>query len=371
MKPLLFCLLVLPCLFNNAKAQTIEEQLKKTHPTCNDVFLNAVEIFPTLYRQKAFDSMHTAINIWKDACGDNDKITCTSLLLSIQQTTFKKDSLSAFTISVLENYARSFSFYKRYTSPYYKNEAAFYKFISIWAKLLMAERRLDGSEKFICSVFTGDITDPATEIKHHAEEYPELAALVQQKEKEQRKRSRVNGAFLIGTWVPNGDLKIIGNHPAIGFQWGTRKDKQEIDFTMQFRFIKSANPYLIKRNNTMYQSDHFFGGYIGFDYTCYLLSNQKNDLGVMAGIGFDGFDVSKSNDQSLRPLSINAFNANGGLRYNFYVTPTFYLGLQGRYNVVNYCNSGGSSLQGNAFSIDLIIGGYHSRYGGYYSRYGR
>jgi hypothetical protein len=362
MRPLLFtCLFFSMTALSNVTAQTIEDQMTKKHPSCNDVFLNAINVFPKLYRAKAFDSMHTAINIWKDACGNNDNITCTTLMLSMQQATFKKDSINAFTIEVLENYAHLFDFYKKYTAPYYNNEAAFYKFISIWAKLLMEEKQLDENEKFICSIFTGSIKEPVKEIKHNSENYPDLAVLVQQKEKEQRKATRVNGALVLGTWIPNGDLKIIGSHPSIGFQWGGRKNRQEFDFTMQFRFLKSANTYFIKRNNAQYQSNHYFGGYIGFDYTYYLLSSPRNDLGILAGIGFDGFDVSKSNDQSLRPLSINAFNANGGLRYNFYINPTFYFGLQGRYNVVNYCNSGGSSLQGNAISVDLIIGGYHAR----------
>lgn len=358
---------IITCLFfsmtvlNTVTGQTIEEQMTKKHPSCDDVFLNAVKVFPKLYRQQAFDSMHTAINIWKEACGSNDKITCATLLLSIQQAAFTKDSINVFTLEILDNYSHVFPFYIENKAPYFKAEVDFYKFISIWAKLLLAERQLDENEKFICSVFTGSITDPVQEIKRNREKYPGLEVLVQQKEKEQRKEIRINGAFLFGNWIPNGDLKIIGNHPAIGFQFGSRKNKHEIDFTMQFRFLKSANTYLIKRNNVLYQSDHYFGGYIGLDYTWYLFSNQKNDFGLVTGIGFDGFDVSNSNEPNQRPLSINAFNANGGLRYNFYITPTFYVGLQGRYNVINYCNSGGSSLQGNALSIDLILGGYHSR----------
>jgi hypothetical protein len=111
----------------------------------------------------------------------------------------------------------------------------------------------------------------------------------------------------------------------------------------------------------VYQSNHYFGGCIGLDYTWYLLSTSKNDLGLFTGIGFDGFDVANSTDKKLSPSSINAFNAYGGLRYNFYLNPTLYIGVQGRYNVINYCNGGGSSLQGNALSIDLIFGGYNMR----------
>jgi hypothetical protein len=76
-------------------------------------------------------------------------------------------------------------------------------------------------------------------------------------------------------------------------------------------------------------------------------------------MGYDGFDVftSEADIQNLKPNSIGSFNANGGLKFNFYVNPTLYFGLQGRYNWINYNNKGGTSLNGNAFSIDFIIGG--------------
>ena len=96
------------------------------------------------------------------------------------------------------------------------------------------------------------------------------------------------------------------------------------------------------------------------DYSRYLVSSQKFDFGVLAGVGFDGFDLFNSNNnnnQHLRPLLIGSFNANAGLKYNFFISPTFYIGLQGRYNWMNYNNTGGTSFSGNAISFDVIFGG--------------
>ena len=113
-------------------------------------------------------------------------------------------------------------------------------------------------------------------------------------------------------------------------------------------------------NSVLYESSHFFGGYIGMDYSRYLVSRQKFDFCVLTGVGFDGFDLFNSNNnnnQHLRPLSIGSFNANAGLKYNFFISPTFYIGLQGCYNWMNYNNTGGTGFSGNAISFDVIFGG--------------
>jgi len=79
----------------------------------------------------------------------------------------------------------------------------------------------------------------------------------------------------------------------------------------------------------------------------------------LGGIGFGGFNLFSSNktNEQLRPLFVESFNFNVGLRYNYFLSPTFYIGLQSRFNLINYNNRGGTSFNGNAFSFDIIFGG--------------
>lgn len=359
MKPtsITFCLL-LTTVFYTAKAQTIEEQMTKAHPSCRDVFQNAVDVLPKLYRKNAFDSMHAALQIWSAACGETREIQYTRLLLSIQENNFKLDSTHQHIVELLEIYSRDFAYYKSNSFVYDFPQKAFYTFTSVWAKLLLESKKLDDNELLICGVFKGDIPYPEKQISNHAATYSQLYPLIKQRQLEERKRFRATRAFLVGLWMPKKDLYLLGSHPSIGIAFGGRNSNQELDFTMQFRFGKSANPYTFMRNNTLYESTHYFGGYIGIDYTYYFLTRQHGDLGILTGIGFDGFDVTNSNDnKALSPTSTNSLNANGGLKYNWFISPSFCLGLQGRYNLINYCNTGGTSLRGNAFSIDFIIGG--------------
>lgn len=363
-KIFLYLLFILCCTNNALKAQTIREEMTKSYPTCNDVYMNALNVLPKLYRRNVFDSMYIALDIWKEACGDIPEIKYTTLLLSIDQATFKDSVLDSSIIDLLVNYSNSYHFIQRNRGIYYEREKSFYKFSSGWASLIIKSKMLNENERLICKVFTDEINDPVFEIKTNPEKYLLFTKLVKQDEEAQRKQPRSNTTLMTGIWMPTGKLKLLGSHPSAGFQFGLRKGRNQTDFTVHLRFLKSASTFLVNRNNTLYESDAYFGGYIGLDYTYFLTSSGQIEFGLMGGLGYDGFDLFKSNNnyQYLRPLSIGSLNLNGGLKFNFFVSSAFYFGLQGRYNWINYNNKGGTDMSGNAFSIDLIFGKYRMGY---------
>jgi hypothetical protein len=41
---------------------------------------------------------------------------------------------------------------------------------------------------------------------------------------------------------------------------------------------------------------------------------------------------------------------------NYYFDPRHYVGLLARYNFIRYSNPGGTPLDGNAITLDLIVG---------------
>ena len=80
-------------------------------------------------------------------------------------------------------------------------------------------------------------------------------------------------------------------------------------------------------------------------------------------LGWDGFDFAPQPydyhyyyPYYTSRVTIGSFNANAGLRFNYYFTHSFYIGLQGRYNAIQYSTYGGTDLSGDAVSIDLIFG---------------
>lgn len=352
-------------LLKTASAQiSVEEAMNKKHLDCKDVFLNAIDIIPQLYRTKEFDSLQKAIDIWKSFCGNTEEIQYTELLMSIERSTFDETHPDSNLISLLNSYSLAYrnSIMYNDSNPY----STYYKISSAWAKLLLARTDLTKTETFICNVLAGVIKEPTKEIRTHKDEYSTLYAFMNKEQAAQKKLNSAEYTFITGIWSPTKNAAILGAHPSLGFQLGGRFHvHHQVDFTVQFRFLKSAGVYTVKRSDSLYNLNHFFGGYIGGDYTYYFVSKAKTDIGIVGGIGFDGFDIADDGDDDnndshkydyLKPLSINSFNFNTGLRFNYFFSSSFYLGLQGRYNFVHYNNRGGTDLSGNTFCVDLIIG---------------
>lgn len=340
--------------------------MAKSHPNCQTMLMNAMDILPRLYREKSFDSLQKAVEIWERSCADMPEIKITRILLDIEEETFilPVDDNGAI-INLLNNYATSFpspSKMQNFNS-YSDSKSSFYRFSSVWAKLLLENKKLDKNEKFICKVLKGEIKNPEKEIQQNVEMYPEFAVLADKNFRAKRKEARFNLAVSTGVWLPTGNLTTIGVHPSFGLHAGIRSMRHEVDFTMQIRYLHSANPYAVKIEGQMDSTDYYFGGYIGIDYTYFLVSKKRYEIGLIAGMGWDGFDFAPQPydydyyyPYYTSHVTIGTFNLNAGLRFNYYFTHSFYVGLLGRYNGIDYSTHGGTDLTGNAFSIDLIFG---------------
>jgi len=66
-------------------------------------------------------------------------------------------------------------------------------------------------------------------------------------------------------------------------------------------------------------------------------------------------DDNPDNDKS---HLISSLNTNFGLGYRYFYKNGEYIGLQGKYNIVNFSNPGGTNFSGNTLTISLIVGGF-------------
>ena len=354
MKASLRLLFLLPCIlfsFGTIKAQTLEQRLTQKKPSCTDVFANSMEVLPQLKRAKAFDSLAYVIEFIEKSCGKTTETFDLKVLLAIQLGKFRVEDF--YDIASINNLGLRASNY-HYIA---KVQADYYRFKARWAEELIFERNLDNNELLICKVLAGKEKAPDFVIRKNKTTYPYFFDLLQAAKTYERKTAMGFVSVMGGYWIPTKDMTILGSHPSFGVQIGHHHNLNEVDITVQFRFVRSADKYTVVRNGSSYDLTHFFGGYIGLDYTRYLLKNNEVELGLVAGAGYDGFDISASDeDDYLKPLSIGSLNVNTGLRFNYFYTSKHFIGLQTRYNVVNYKNNGGSSLKGDSFSIDLILG---------------
>jgi hypothetical protein len=172
----------------------------------------------------------------------------------------------------------------------------------------------------------------------------------------QIRNSTQHFGLLAGWWFPRGNLEVLGNHPYLGMQGGMRRFQHEFDLELDIRFGKSQSEYKVYRDGQFYYSRDFLGGYLGMDYKYYFLINPREEAGVLAGIGYDGFSLNRDSIPS-GPYEIGSLNLNGGFRFNIYSRSGTYLGFQARYNFISYKNKGGTSFSGNAISVTIYVGG--------------
>lgn len=367
-----FLLASLLCIFFVSPAQSVRDQMMKKQPNCRDILINASDVLNNLYTEKSFDSMNVAVNIMEQTCGNTSpEVFYVKTLLAIQMSTFAVDSLTSggniyallnayiFNIKNLKYNGYSMGRYQYHY--YYPQEMKFYTLIQSWAKDLLVEKKLTNSELFISNVLAGNFMHPEATVKSSKDTYPDLYALLQSSYQIQRLQTKGVVTLISGVWLPSGHMKILGAHPSLGFQLGGRGKSNEIDLTIQLRFGNTPGRYYVSRNDSLYSLDHYFGGYIGIDYTHYFFRSIHFETGVIGGIGYDGFDIADpgNNDHSqdyLKPFSIGSLNLNAGLRVNYYFNPRFFIGIAAKYNSLNYGNKNGSNLSGNPISIDFIIG---------------
>jgi len=174
-----------------------------------------------------------------------------------------------------------------------------------------------------------------------------------------------------GIWIPFDYASLLGIHPLIGFQGGIRFKKMTYNLALSFKFGKSKNEYEILVDGNLRTTDEFFGGYIAADIEREILKFRKHEFDLLGGVGYDSFDAIHVNTEDDNPENdvshlIGSANINFGLGYRYYMKYKRYIGIQGKYNFVNYNNPGGTPLSGNTVTVSLIFGRFSNLRKDYY-----
>jgi hypothetical protein len=176
---------------------------------------------------------------------------------------------------------------------------------------------------------------------------------------ERRYRGRIHLAALAGIWMPQQAASALGNKAEAGFKIGWRGDRWGAEGTLIFRFLEAKREYVVRQDDKEDRGRSFFGGYVGADLAYEAFRSEVHAVSLIGGIGLDGFGHGSSKDDDTSTGGVNSLNLNIGAEYRLACnrTRTRYVGLQGRYNVVNYATGGGTDLSGNTVSLELVYGG--------------
>jgi hypothetical protein len=347
--------------------------LRSVYPS-QRVFIDCADALPRLYERRDLDSIAYYIQFRiKSSPGFQPDLYALNILFGIQRHRFSPDSLrDPYLYYALDDYVRNFvasqsedGYTGMFATPDFDPRPAYqeeFATMARWAEDLIETRRLSNVESFLCQTFAGDFEHPRKTARADRVRYWQINSMLDASMSSRRKTGTLNLYLGAGVWIPQGRLARFGAHPSItGIGVGKKTWFSEWDITLAFRFNSTAQSYTVLREDSVYNLNHFFGGYFGLDYTRYILHAKRFETGLLFGIGYDGFDVndSYSGDHPTGPpppTSINSLNLNLGCRLNYYFNPKHYIGLVSRYNFIQYSNPGGTPLDGNAVTIDLIVG---------------
>ena len=344
--------------------------------------VTAPVILPELVQKEDWERVQNFLENWKRSEVPNEEfIFSIGLLSSIESGKFTMYQLPCAVFDLLDSYSRGlkveagssqFRYYiavtNRYSFDATEDARKLFVFTRSWARRLIVTQKLDSTESFLCRVFAGYIQNPGAVVRRNKESYAALNAFREDLENNNnryftaRRNRRVGTAgIMVGSWSPTGNLRTLGTHPSVGVSLGIRNKMNEYDLVWSFRFLHpTPGSYTYLRHDTLFTSDYYDGGYIGFDYTRYVVHQPHFELGFISAVGYDYFSVASGfgGEYHIQPLNVGSFDFSNGVRLKYFFHRRSFIGLAAKYHLIHYSNEGGTDLSGNAVTVDLIYGSH-------------
>lgn len=352
----------------------IESLMSRRYLSCQDIRYNAQFLIPEFYEKDSKDTLDAIIDYWEKHCGLSEEIIRCKILFAIDNREFDENIYDSTILNYLISYKNSSSalynnngkMYIHYNWYYYNNQSDTLIIFTVrLAKELLVRDDLEPIERFFLKMYSNDFEGTFTMLQTEDFKGTKIQELYFNEIKRNKRQVIGHGDFLLGAWIPQDNLETVGSHPFIGFRGGFRYKRLIADATLGIKFGKSPNVYQVYENDSIWDTDHFLGGYIGFDLGFEMFRIKNSSFDLIGGVAFDGFDVLKVDDPNSNTdisKSINALNINIGLGYKYNINQWNYIGVDFKYNIVDYENKMGTDLSGNALTINLIYGFYGNRY---------
>jgi hypothetical protein len=373
MKGILFLYVLMLAAAMPATAQTgsIAESLMTRHRiTCDDVTYNASLLIPECYAKGQKDTLQAVMKYWEEHCGPTEAVMRCKIILSIDGGAFSERIYEDVDIiPLLQEYGQNNTLYDgkpvRWGSPYrdrYEQQGSerLAKFTMTLADTLLKREGLTPVEKFFLRVYSGDSEQALLSLKDSGDlNGTAVMAQYLRQGKPRIAPRNYNNDWMLGLWIPSGDLGILGVHPFVGYRIGRKNKKITADVTFGIKFCKSPNTYQVYDEGRLMDTDHFAGLYAGIDAGYELFRFGKSGIELVGGYAFENIctlnEPADDSDGSHERYSMT-LNTNIGLGYRFHFKNRRYAGVDIKYNMTRFTNPGGTSLEGDTFTVNLILG---------------
>lgn len=225
----------------------------------------------------------------------------------------------------------------------------------------LAPKQPPGSvEQLLCECFSGRCDSLFARLR--SPQYANTGLnIYRQAELREIRRNRLDGHFALysGMWWPTGNSTPLGNHPILGTVMGGTSHGFIYNLAVEGRFLDAPGRYAVKRGSKIDSTDSFIGWYTGFEFGRDLIRSAQHDIFTRVGAGVDGFAYSDPEGGKVK-RKVNSFNFNVGLGYRYHLRSygLNYIGLEGVYNLPFYDRKAGENLDGQMFSLRVLVGWY-------------
>ncbi|GIM50531.1 hypothetical protein [Capnocytophaga stomatis] len=350
-------------------SQNFDELMEKRQLSCSDVSYNSTSLFEEYYNNNNLESAKRLLEYWEGKCGLTEPLQRAKLLLSIYENRFFEGLLTDRAIYYIISYQNRMQLIEEKKEYLYENYASYYDYVPIGKDFdkftqkefekLKEKFKTESTEYLLCDFYSGNHNNIFEKLQENTYETSFLVKEYKERVSEFIDLPEAHLSILTGAWIPTGKLNVLGTHPELGFQLGLKNKKMNYDFVMSIRFLKSANEYMAKRDKEedYIPTRHFFGGHIGAEVGRDIYRKGNNEIQIVSGLAFDGFDALKKDEEAgLKSASTTSYNINFGIAYRYYFKNNAYLGLRIKYNIVDYTLNKVVNLTGNPISLQLSIG---------------
>lgn len=354
--------------------QGFSDLLQKPEKKCQLAAPQCALYFIDYYQHNHLDSAMMVIEYWESSCGRHEPSERAKLLLDLKNGKIKDENLSPDIIRFFHDFkyrkflletgwANAFDEYPEFFS-FIRPGGDFDKFTEMEMYRLSQQYQLSSLEFLVCEFYS--LSTDQLMIAMQSDQFKEtkMGRYYHHTVQNYLNMTEVHVGIITGIWIPRGDIEVLGNHLDIGIQGGIKYKYMNLDFVMTFRPGKAKESYLatkVHSTGALVETDHYFGGHLGVQYGQDLFIWKGNEMQLLAGIALDGFDAIEGNASGSRGESILQFDFNFGLRYRFYVTHEFYLGLEAKYHLVDYSRSDIIDFGGTPFTLGFVLGGVYSQ----------
>ena len=332
---------------------------------CYDFAYNAQILIPAYFEQGQVDSIRVIIDFIRDRCGSHE-FDRLSNLLDMYEGSFSQNLCdSAFIADLFGDnsfYWLNDMFRRRSwgLEGWSTETEAYAEFERSVIEALLADRPESSVERIYCLYCAGQYSLIQRELGQGMYEGTCLQDEYDSHIREllaRQYKSRYHLFFTGGVWSGLGANSFLGRKIELGGGAGLRRNRFGLDISLHFRVLNSPKDYQIVREGELKTTNHFFGGFVGLESAFEVLRLSDHQVELVGIGGWDGFDVVSSGDTEEKP-TVGGIAYGYGLNYRLIYNrnPTYYLGLQARYTITNYNNSGGTDLSGNTISIRLVWG---------------